>query len=217
MDKLKILLADDHAVILDGLNAMLEGEEDLKVIDSVQSGKQVMERMAVVPRPDLLILDINMPEMDGIEATLNVKKEYPETKILILSMHSRTEFIKRLVGAGADGYILKNSGRKELLQAIRDIAKGEPYYSREIIKKGFTEQFHNNTKHTIELSDREKDVTREIANGMATKEIAEKLAISVHTVDSHRKKILTKIDGRNTADITRFAIKTGIIRGFDRI
>ena len=214
---MKILLADDHAVILDGLMAMLEGEDDLEVVDGVLSGSEVMRKLEFQPRPDLLILDINMPDMDGIEVTMLVKEQYPEVKILILSMHSRTEFIKRLVGAGANGYILKNSGRAELLEAIREIRKGETYFSREIMKKGFSEQFQSGDKSSFELSDREKDIMREIANGLATKEIAEKLNISSHTVDSHRKNILTKLGARNTADITRHAIQMGIVNGFDSI
>ena len=217
MDKLKILLADDHAVILDGLHAMLEGEEDLEVIAAVQNGKEVMRKLEFQPRPDLLVLDINMPEMDGIEVTLKVKELYPEVKILILSMHSRTEFIKKLVHAGADGYILKNSGRQELLNAIRDISSGETYYGREIMKKGFTDQFKGTQGNLPSLSDREKSVIKHIASGLATKEIAEEMDISAHTVDSHRKKILHKIGARNTADITRYAIKMGILKGFDQI
>ena len=217
MEPLRIMLADDHSVILDGLNAMLEGEKDLAVVDAVTSGTEVMRKLEFAPRPNLLILDINMPDMDGIEVTLAVKEKYPEVKILILSMHSRKEFIKRLVGAGANGYILKNSGRAELLQAIREIARGETYFSREIMKEGFTEKFPSSGKPTVELSDREKDVMKYIASGLATKEIAEKLKISSHTVDSHRKNILTKLEVRNTADITRYAIKMGIIKGFDMI
>lgn len=212
---MRILLADDHAVILDGLKAMLEGEDDLEIVEAVQSGSEVLRKLEYHPRPDLLILDINMPDLDGIEVTLAVKKQYPEVRILILSMHSRTEFIKRLVDAGAEGYILKNSGRAELLKAIRQIAKGETYYSNEIIKKGFNEQFQ--LVEAVELSKREKDIMREIANGMATLEISEKLNISHHTVDSHRKNILTKLGARNTADITRYAIQMGIVKGFDML
>lgn len=216
MEKLRILLADDHAVILDGLNAMLEGEDDLEVIDGVQSGEEVMQKLEFPPHPDLIILDINMPDMDGIEVTEAVKKDFPDIKILILSMHSRTEFINKLLAAGADGYILKNSGRDELLTAIRVIANGDQFFSREIIKKGFTDQLLGNTG-VVELSDREKDVIRYIAEGLSSREIAEELNISSHTVDSHRKNVLTKIGARNTADITRYAIQTGIVKGFDMI
>lgn len=211
------MLADDHAVILDGLNAMLEGEKDLEVIDHAHSGLAVMERMNYAPHPNLLVLDINMPGMDGIEVTCRLKEQYPQIKILILSMHSRKEFIKKLVTAGADGYILKNSGRAELLNAIRTIADGGTYFAIEIMKKGFSDHFSDNSTDSVQLSEREIDIIRYIASGLATSEIAKALDISVHTIGTHRKRILPKINARNTADITRYAIRVGIIKDFDGI
>ena len=217
MNKLKTLLADDHEVILDGLKAMLEGEELVELVGAVTSGREVMQHLSFNPDLDLIILDINMPDMDGIEVTEKVKADYPETRILILSMHSRSEFIKKLLNSGADGYILKNSGREELLGAIQQIADGRQYFGSEIIRKGFAHSYHLGGETNVELSEREKDVIREIASGLNTREVADKLGISTHTVDSHRKNVVTKINARNTADIVRYAIKRGIIKGFDII
>ncbi len=215
MKKLKLILADDHEMILDGIRALLEGEDHIQIIDQVHDGVELLNRLQFSPKPDLVIVDINMPNKDGIEVTTDIKSLYPQIKVLILSMHHRKEFVNKLLEAGADGYILKNSGRVELLKAIDQISKGSGYFSTEIMKANFEAQYYSKPFPTVELSQREKDVVRLIANGNSSQEIAEELCISTHTVDSHRKHILSKINAKNSVDITHYAFKTGIIKGFD--
>ena len=215
MKKLKILLADDHEMLREGIHAYLKDQEDLQVIGEAANGQEVLKRLSKPPRPEMVIMDINMPKLDGIDATVAIKKRYPNTKVLILSMHNRAEFIKKLIEAGADGYILKNSGRRELLKAVRQIAEGERYFSEEIVRTGFNEAYFGNVTNQAELTKREKQVVKLIANGLSSDDIARELNITRNTVDSHRKKIIIKINARNTADITRYALKTGIVKGFD--
>ena len=215
MSKLKILLADDHQMILDGLCAYLEYEEDLEVSGQVKDGDQVLRFLKEEKLPDLIIMDINMPNRDGIETTVEVKDKYPQIKILILSIHNKSEFVKRLINAGADGYILKDSGRKELIKAIRRIVAGEKYFSHDIMQANFEVQLLHEPGSPSMLTKREKQVVELIAEGLSSQEVAAQLNLSIHTVDSHRKKILAKIDGKNPVDIMRYALKTGIIKGFD--
>lgn len=194
--------------------ALLDSESHLEIIGLAKDGEEVLEHLHSSPLPDILLLDINMPKKDGIELTAEVKKKYPEVKILILSMHHRSEFVKKLTASGADGYILKNGGKGELLRAIQQIASGEQYFAQEILRDSFKQQIIAQGS-PAPLSEREKDVARQIAYGSSTSEIAETLHISTHTVDSHRKNILTKIDGKNSVDITNYALKTGIAKRFD--
>lgn len=215
MKKLKILLADDHEMLREGIHAFLKGRNDLQVIAEASNGVEVLKYLSQPPRPDLVIMDINMPELDGIDTTVEIKKDYPEIKVLILSMHSRTEFVKKLIEAGADGYILKNSGRKELLEAVRTIGEGQQYFSDEIVRAGFHETYVPKVTKHAELSQREKQVVKLIASGFSSDEIAQELSITRHTIDSHRKRIIGKINARNTAEITKYALRTGIIKGFD--
>lgn len=215
MKQTTILLADDHEIVLDGIEAMLSGEKSLHILGRENDGLGVLERLHKKPQPDLIILDINMPNKDGIEVSYQVKAQYPHIKILILSMHNRNEFVRKLIDAGADGYVMKNSGRKELLKAIKSIVEGQKYFDVQILKKSFERQFTTANAGIAELTEREKEVVKLIAQGWSTKEIAAELVISQHTVDSHRKNILLKTNTNNPADITRFALKTGIIKGFD--
>ncbi len=211
---IKVLLADDHEMILEGLCALLENEKEIEIIGKAQDGLEVLEQLKSL-QPHLLILDINMPQMDGIELTAKLKERHPKIKVLILSMHNRSEFIKRLMELGADGYILKNSGRGELITAIKTIVAGKKYFSHEIMKTNFDDQLHSTSKNPSLLSEREKDVLRLIAQGLTSQQIASKLNISQHTVDSHRKHILSKIEAKNSVDIVKYALKTGLVKGFD--
>lgn len=215
MKLLKIFLVDDHEMILDGLCALLNDEKNIEVVGIANNGNDVLKKLKKIPLPDVLILDINMPEKDGIEVTAEVKALYPEIKILILSMHNRSEFIKKIMETGADGYILKNTGRNELLTAIYDIASGHMHFGAEIMKTNFEEQLILPSHGLNDLSKREKEVIWHIAFGMTSQQIADNLNISIHTVDSHRKRILSKINAKNSVDIVRYALKTGIVKGFD--
>ncbi|MEQ9300908.1 MAG: response regulator transcription factor [Cyclobacteriaceae bacterium] len=215
---IKVLLADDHEMILDGLKLILEQQDDIEVVGEAYDGEEVLSMVRRLPELDIVILDINMPKKDGIEVTKEIKSTYPEVKVLILSMYNRKEFVKNLVEAGTDGYILKNAGKSELLRAIQALVQGEPYYGPEITKtmmKTYQKSKVFDNPMDVNLSEREKEVVRLIANEASTAEIADKLFISPHTVDSHRKNILSKLDVKNTAGVVKYALQTGIIKGFD--
>ncbi len=217
-EKIKVLLADDHEIILDGLKLILQQDQDVEIVGEAFDGEQVISELKRIPELDIVILDINMPKKDGIEVTKEIKAIYPEVKILILSMYNRKEFVKSLVEAGTDGYILKNAGKTELLKAIHSLAKGEPYYGAEITKtimKGYQKSKIFDNPMDVNLSEREKEIVVLIANELTTHEIADKLFLSTHTIDTHRKNIMSKLDVKNAAGIVKFALQTGIIKGFD--
>ena len=214
----KIIIADDHQIILDGLETLLENQDDIEILATASTGKQVLELIDQHDEIDILVLDINMPLVDGIEVTKQLKSRYPEIKILILSMYKRSEFIKNLIKAGADGYILKNAGRAAFLEAINTLYSGERYFSKEVLDvmlDSYQEKGEKEQLEIIELSEREKEVVRLIAQEMSTAEIAESLHVSVHTINSHRKNILYKLDVKNTTGIYKYALRSGIVKGFE--
>ena len=214
----KIIIADDHELVLQGLIALLETASDIEIVATAQNGQEALDLIQRTEEVDLLLLDINMPELDGIEVTRFVKENYPEIKVLILSMYQRSEFIKTLITAGADGYILKNAGKAVLLEAIEALSKGERYFSKEVLDSmidSYTEKRKTKDLALVELSTREKEVVRLIAMEKSTAEIAEELFLSAHTINSHRKSILSKLDVKNAAGIFRYALHSGLIKGFD--
>ncbi|MCE7990974.1 MAG: response regulator transcription factor [Roseivirga sp.] len=217
-DSIKILIADDHEMIIEGMKLMLNQVPDFEVVAEAYDGEKVIEIVKSIHELDLVILDINMPKKDGIEVAKQLKEEFPEVKILIVSMYNRPEFIKNLIAIGVDGYVLKNSGKKELHQAIRSLMQNEPFYGKEITKtviKSYQKKKVFDSPLDIEVTEREKDVIRLIADGLNSAEIAEKLFVSSHTIDTHRKNILSKLQVKNSAGVIRFGIQTGIVKGFD--
>ena len=216
--QIKILIADDHELVRDGLKSLLQPETWVEVLDETSNGQEVLDKIKALPELDMVLMDINMPEKDGIETTKEIKELYPEIAVLILTMYNRKEFVKNLIASGADGYMLKNSGKKVLLEAIQSLAQGEPYYEREITKTVMStfKSSQTYTKATdVELSEREKDVIRLIYEECSTDEIADQLFISKHTVNTHRKNILSKLDVKNVAGMIKYAIQTGIVKGYE--
>ena len=215
---IKVLIADDHQMILDGLKSLLTQDDQIEVIGEAKTGEEVITKAKSALELDVLILDINMPGKDGIEVSKELKSSFPEIKILVLTMYNRPEFIKNLLEVGINGYILKNAGKKELIRAIKQLASGESYFGPEITKVIIDSYQKNrvfNNPLSIELTDREKEIIRLIAEGLSSQEIADSLFISTHTVNTHRKNILSKLDVKNVAGIIRFGIQAGIVRGFD--
>ncbi|MFK8045072.1 MAG: response regulator [Crocinitomicaceae bacterium] len=216
--KAKVIIADDHKMILEGLCFLLEGEAGIEIIDTAQDGEILLEQIEANDEIDIIILDINMPKIDGIEATKRIKATYPEIKILILSMYKQIEFIKQLIRAGADGYILKNSGRDVLLEAIQKLLNGERFFGQGVMNvmvQSFTEERRTKDIKIVALSEREKEVVRVIVKDMTSDEIASHLNLSVHTINSHRKNILSKLGVKNIAGIYTYALQSGIVKGFD--
>jgi DNA-binding NarL/FixJ family response regulator len=217
----RILLVDDHQVILDGIEAYLKERDDAEVIDRALNAEECLNKIEHHKHLDLVILDVNLPDKDGIKLAEEIRSFNKELKILAYSLHRQVEFVKSIIGAGAKGYVLKTSGKMELLNAVEKIINGGNYLDtglRDQLELRTAESglwVHDKRDANVELTNREKEIVRLIAAGNNTDYISEKLFISTHTVNSHRKNILSKIDGKNAADITRHALKTGILARFD--
>jgi len=209
----KLLIADDHQMFVDGLRSLLVDEHELCVVGEAKNGFEVLQfcdREAV----DIVIMDINMPGMDGIQASRELSKKHPEVKVLGLSMYNDRDYISDILKAGASGYVLKNTGKDNLLHAISTLRSGESYLSEEVSKTLLSSFIkHLSHEHTTEkLSDREKEVLECIASGLTTQEIGEKLFISKNTVETHRKNLLYKLKARNTAELVNNAYKQRLIQ-----
>lgn len=212
MEKIKILLADDHQMFLDGLSSLLSQLKDVQVIAAVNSGKEVLDRLQELS-PDLVIVDLNMPVMDGLETTRQIKKKYPALKVLGLTMENDLTAVTGMLEAGASGYILKNTGKVELELAIRQVIKGEPYLSQSISNKlaqNLLQNFQQRKEIQNELSlltERELEILKMIALEHSNTEIATLLFISPKTVETHRKNLMKKIGVKNSLGVYKFAVK----------
>jgi len=210
---INILIADDHQMFIDGLRSLLEDARDIRVVAEARNGFDVLEQCAK-HKVDIVIMDINMPEMDGVQATREVLKKYPAIKILGLSMYNDREYISDILKAGAMGYILKNTGKASLLDAIYSLGGGSNYLGEEVTKtllNGFLKN-RQAAQAMEKLSDREKEVLSCIATGRTTQEIADQLFISKNTVETHRKNLLYKLKARNTAELVNNAYKQRLIQ-----
>lgn len=212
MEKIKILIADDHRIVRDGIKSLLQDEKDMVVIAEAENGKQAIEILEK-QKADVALMDIQMEVMNGIEATQMIKEKFPQTKVLALSMFSDYGFISKMLKAGATGYILKNADKTEITEAIRKVAKGENYFSFEVSEKILDRakgKKEESSSMLIQLTDREKEILKLIAEGLINKEIADKLFLSPLTVDTHRKNLLRKLNVKNTAGLVRYAVENGL-------
>jgi two-component system response regulator NreC len=213
---IKVILADDHAVVRDGVKAVIERKgKDIKIIGEAASGKDVL-MMAKRSPADVYVLDISMPELNGIETTDRLKKLNPENKIIILSMHDGLAYVEKALQAGAEGYILKKGATEEVIHAIREVYKGERYLSPRVAKyviQGFLENKRdaNSDKPFSRLTRREREVLQLIAEGLSTKEIARNLDISTNTAHVHSNNIMQKINIHNRTELAHYALKEGVI------
>lgn len=213
---IKVILADDHAVVRDGVKAVIERKgKDIKIIGEAASGKDVL-MMAKRSPADVYVLDISMPELNGIETTDRLKKLNPENKIIILSMHDGLAYVEKALQAGAEGYILKKGATEEVIYAIREVYKGERYLSPRVAKyviQGFLENKRdaNSDKPFSRLTRREREVLQLIAEGLSTKEIARNLDISTNTAHVHSNNIMQKINIHNRTELAHYALKEGVI------
>jgi DNA-binding NarL/FixJ family response regulator len=212
MDKIKVLLADDHKIFREGVRSILEKEKDIKVVGEASNGTEVIELIEQL-EVDVLVLDIDIGTPNGIEITAQLSNSHPETKILILSMMGLHDFVIEALEKGAIGFLLKNTGKDEVLTAIRSVSKGDSYFSREV-SAILIEQLHKpassrRKSSDIPISPREIEVLKLIAQEFSNSEIAEKLFISIRTVDTHRRNLLEKLEAKNTAGLVKFAIQKG--------
>lgn len=208
---IRVAIADDHALVRQGLRRILEAELDIQVIGEAQDGEEAL-RLVQQTHPDVLILDISMPGKDGLEATREIRAQGVHTRVLILTMHNEEHYALRTLRSGAQGFLYKGADSEELLRAVRAVAQGVTYMPPEI-ERAFAEKFvHPEVAHPAErLTHREFQVLRLLAQGLTNREIAAELGIQLKTVDSHRRRILKKLGLRNNADLTRFAIRHGLI------
>ncbi len=223
MKKIKILIADDHKLVRTGIRYTLTGGENLNFIDRIDevvNGKEAVDRVKIF-NYDIILMDINMPELDGIKATAQIIRDHPHARIIALSMHSDDFEIRSMIKAGAMGYLLKNTGSEVLSEAITTVLAGGKYYSNEVALKlmePYSEEDDTNKPNQtrldnrkISLSRRELDVLRMIANEYTNDEIAQKFKLSKRTVDSHRQSMLSKLQVKNTAGLIKYAIRLGLV------
>jgi DNA-binding NarL/FixJ family response regulator len=210
--KINIIIVDDHQMFLEGLSALLENIDDFKIIESCKNGKMVFPVIKQHPI-DIIVTDINMPDMDGIELSKKIKHEYPAIKTLILSTHSDINMIQKCINHGVDGYLLKNAEKEELIVALKEIYKGEKYFSQSVkddyMNSVFTSKKAKNS--LIQLSRRELEVLRLITKEFTAQEIADELFISQNTVNTHRKNLLSKLNAKNTAGLVMYAVQNGLL------
>lgn len=210
-----IVLADDHTIVRQGLAKLLEGESSFKVVGEAENGREAVQTVERL-KPDIVLMDITMPMLNGIEATRQIKKLAPQTKVVILSMHSHDRYINELFTLGASGYLLKNSTGTDIIKAIHAALKGHTYLSPSISRRVVDEYVSMKTRSSEDeryntLSNREREVFQMIAEGRTTREIADILCLSTSTVKSHRSKIMEKLQMDNITQLIQFAIRLGIV------
>lgn len=210
---IRIVLCDDHQIIREGLRSLLEKQPDMSVVGEGTNGHDAI-RLAHEKRPDVLVLDVAMPELNGMSATRRLSEDLPNLRILGLSMHSDRHFVTGMLSAGAAGYMLKDSAFAELTTAIRTIVAGGLYVSPRIagnVLQEFCRRSRPARRVTkVELTEREQEILQLIAEGRSTKEIAGKLNVSIKTVETHRQHIMQKVDVHNVASLTKYAIREGL-------
>ena len=213
MKKIKILIADDHKITRQGLRSLLENESDMEVAAEAEEGRSAV-RLAGEIKPDVIIMDVSMPDLNGMEATRQIVRRLPSVKVVALSMHSDNMFVTEMLKSGVSGYLLKDCAFEELASAIRSVMDGKTYLSPSIsgtIINGYLNRISNPQADDSEiLSDREREILQMIAEGKTTKQIALKLHISIKTVETHRRKIMIKLDMFNVAELTKYAIRKGL-------
>lgn len=215
MAKTRILIADDHAIVRDGVKALLSLADDLEVVGEAAGGQEAID-LAVQLEPDLILMDIAMPGLGGLEATLEVRRRVPRARIIVLSQYGEPEYVRRFLKAGVSGYVLKKAAGAELISAIRAVLRGglvlDPAVARDAVAESGAPASADAPDEYETLTDREKQVLKLVAEGRSNKEVAALLNISVKTAMSHREHIMLKLHLHNRTELIRFALRHGVIR-----
>lgn len=215
MRKIRVLLTDDHTIVRDGVRALLALAADIEIVGEAANGKEALEKTRQLA-PDVVLMDISMPVMDGLEATRRIRKEFPATKVLVLTQYDEDEYIFTIVEAGAQGVITKMAASSELASGIRAVYQGESFLSP-IAAKALVEDYqktaHERAKDDPyqQLTDREREVLKLVAEGHTTQEIADILVLSPKTVEGHKTNLMEKLDIRNKTELIKYAIRKGIV------
>ena len=214
--RIRILLADDHTVLRAGLRALLAGQCDLEVIGEASDGAEAI-RLAQTLHPDVVVMDIGMPGVNGIDATARIKRELPGVKVLILSMHDDQGYLRQVLRAGASGYVLKRAADTELLAAIRAAARGEVFLDPAMAKALVEEVVQPSRSSAAEpvLSDREREVLRLLAYGHTNQQVADRLCIGVKSVETYKARLMEKLGLKGRAELVRYALQHGILKDAD--
>jgi two-component system response regulator NreC len=209
----KIILADDHKIIRDGLRALIEKEQNMEVVAEACDGRTTVQKAKEL-MPHIIIIDISMPDLNGIEATRQIISNTPNSKIIALSMHSDRRFVMSMLEAGAAGYLLKDSAFEELTMAIKTVLSGKTYLSPAIasvvVDDAMRHSTQKNSQTRVELTAREREVLQLLAEGRTTKRIATQLSVSVKTVETHRRQVMEKLDIHSVAELTKYAVREGL-------
>jgi len=211
--RIKILLADDHKIVRDGLRTLVEKEPDMEVVGEAENGRRAV-RLSRELAPDVVIMDVTMADLNGIEAARQIHKETPDVKVIALSMHSDRRFVAGMLEAGASGYLLKDCAFEELTRAIKNVVSNKIYLSPGITDVVVKDYLGKSTKASrsafSELTNREREVLQLLAEGRSTKQIAESLHVSVKTIETHRRQIMEKLDIHSIAELTKYALREGL-------
>ncbi|MBX7081677.1 MAG: response regulator transcription factor [Nannocystaceae bacterium] len=209
----RVLLVEDHTIVREGLRALLEGRDDIVLVGEAEDGHAGVEAARTL-RPDVVVMDLNLARLDGVEATRIIRSEMPETQVLVLSMYATEEHVRPAIRAGAAGYLLKGSGLSDLLAAISAVAAGHAFFSPEIARIVLDDSRRvggSGERGGADLTPREREILRMVAEGRSSPEIARELELSVKTVEGHRGRIMAKLESKNVAGLVRHAIRMGLV------
>src|SRR5689334_306225 len=208
--KTRIVLADDHSVVRHGFRMILDAQPDLEVVGEASNGREAVERAETI-QPDVVVMDVSMPELNGVGATRRIASVSPRTRVLAVSMHRDSVYVRDILRAGARGYLIKDAREEDLLDAVRAVAKGEGYLSP-AVSDAVLNDYRKHVSDPIDLlTSREREVLQMIAEGKTNKEIASTLKLSVYTVEAHRGRVMEKLNLHSTGELVRFAIRHGLI------
>ncbi len=215
MAKIRILVTDDHAIVRDGIRALLALTGDVEVIGEATNGREALEMVRELV-PEVVLMDIAMPLMDGLEATRRIRKEFPGTRVIVLTQYEDREYVLRVIEAGASGFISKTAASSDLVSAIRSVHRGDSFLSPSVARH-LVEDYQQSTATRgnqdpyEQLTDREREVLKLVAEGYSTQEIADMLVVSPKTVDGHKTNLMAKLDIHNRTDLVKYALRRGII------
>lgn len=208
--KIRVLLADDHAILRKGVRMLISSQPDMEVVGEAKTGREAIEEARKL-KPDVVVMDVSMPELNGIEGTRQICDELDHTRVIGLSMHKDAVYVREILRAGARGYLLKDSDDDDLIRAIRAVSRGEAFLSPAVSDAVLTDYRRHVSNPVDLLTSREREVLALVAEGKTNKEIANQLNVSVYTVESHRGSVMEKLNLHNTGDIVRFALRNGLI------